>query len=46
MLIEKLKNVDIEEVKEHLLDIKGVKNVHHIHIWSIDGYNNYERQIF
>ena len=42
LFMEKIPDgVDIEEVKEHLLDIKGVKNVHHIHIWSIDGYNNY-----
>ena len=34
-------NVSIEEIKEHLLKISGVKDVHHIHIWSIDGYNNY-----
>lgn len=29
------------KLKEHLLKIKGVKDVHHIHIRSIDGYNNY-----
>ena len=23
------------------MDIKGVINVHHIHLWSIDGFNNY-----
>jgi cobalt-zinc-cadmium efflux system protein len=33
-------NIDIEELKKHLLSIKGVKDVHHIHIRSIDGYNN------
>ena len=31
----------IEELKKHLLEIKGVIDVHHIHIWSFDGYNNY-----
>jgi len=35
------KSVNINEIKEHLLNIKGVKDVHHIHVWSIDGYNNY-----
>ena len=34
-------NVDIEELREHLLEIEGVDDIHHIHVWSIDGYNNY-----
>ncbi len=34
-------NVDIDELKKHLLEIKGVDDIHHIHVWSIDGYNNY-----
>ena len=34
-------NVNITELKEHLLKKENVKNVHHVHIWSIDGYNNY-----
>lgn len=33
--------ININEVKNHIMKIKGVKDVHHIHIWSIDGYNNY-----
>ena len=24
-----------------MLEIKDVEDIHHIHIWSIDGYNNY-----
>ncbi len=35
------KDIDIDELKKHLLKIKGVDDIHHIHIWSIDGYNNY-----
>ena len=35
------KGISIKEIKEHLLKINGVINVHHIHLWSIDGYNNY-----
>lgn len=35
------KDVDIEELKKHLLEIKGVEDIHHIHVWSIDGYHNY-----
>lgn len=34
-------NVNIEEIKEHLLEIQGVMDVHHIHVRSIDGYKNY-----
>ncbi|MBE7027000.1 MAG: cation transporter [Ruminococcaceae bacterium] len=42
LFLEKLPdNVDIEEIKNHVLKIEGVKDVHHIHIWSIDGHNNY-----
>ena len=34
-------NVNIDELKEHLLKIEGVDDIHHIHVWSIDGFNNY-----
>ncbi len=33
--------IEIEKLREHLLEIDGVEDVHHIHIWSIDGFNNY-----
>lgn len=29
--------IDIKEIKEHLLTIEGVKDIHHIHIRSLDG---------
>ena len=32
---------DIDEIKEHVTHIDGVVGVHHIHIWSMDGQNNY-----
>ena len=35
------KNISVDEIKKHLLEIKGIIDVHHVHIWSIDGYNNY-----
>ena len=35
------KEINIDELKEHLLKIKDVDDIHHIHVWSIDGYNNY-----
>lgn len=33
--------VDVHEIKEHLCEIDGVLNVHHIHIWSMDSESNY-----
>ena len=42
LFLEKTPNdIDIDELKKHLLEIDGVDDVHHIHVWSIDGYNNY-----
>jgi cobalt-zinc-cadmium efflux system protein len=32
--------ISVEEIKHHLLEIDGVKDAHHIHIWSLDGNNN------
>ena len=34
-------NIDIEKIKKELLKIDKVDDIHHIHIWSIDGHNNY-----
>jgi len=33
--------IEIHEIEEHLSVIPGVLGVHHIHVWSIDGQNNY-----
>lgn len=42
LFLEKVpSNIDVENIKEKILNIDGVLDVHHIHIWSIDGYNNY-----
>ena len=35
------KNVDLDELKKHILSIEDVENIHHIHIWSMDNINNY-----
>ena len=35
------KEIDIDHLKKHLQEIDGVDDIHHIHVWSIDGYNNY-----
>lgn len=34
-------DIDVAEIKEHLTNIDGVTDAHHIHIWSMDGINNY-----
>ena len=42
LFLEKIpNNISIEEIKEHITEIDGVQSVHHIHIWSMDGVNNY-----
>ena len=33
--------VEVNEIKEHILEIDGVLDLHHIHIWSMDGQSNY-----
>ena len=33
--------ISISKIKEELLKIKNVKGIHHIHLWSIDGFKNY-----
>ena len=42
LLLEKAPHgIDIDEIKEHLLKIDGVYDIHHVHVWSMDGQNNY-----
>ncbi len=33
--------MNISELCEHICNIEGILNVHHVHIWSMDGQNNY-----
>ncbi|MBR3755198.1 MAG: cation transporter [Clostridia bacterium] len=33
-------NISVKEIEEHLYEIDGVINVHHIHIRSADGFSN------
>lgn len=33
--------IKIDELKEHIMEIDGILDVHHVHVWSIDGYSNY-----
>ncbi len=32
-------NIDIEEIKKAILKIKGIKGIHHIHLWCINEYD-------
>ncbi len=34
-------DVDISEIKSYIYEIEGIVEVHHIHIRSVDGQNNY-----
>ena len=34
------RNINMEEIKKHIGEIENVIDIHHIHIWSIDGQNN------
>ena len=38
-LVKTPDNIDIDEIKDLIEDIEGVINVHHIHIWTMDGQN-------
>ena len=33
--------ISIDEIREHVSHLDGVIGVHHIHIWSLDGQQNY-----
>ncbi len=35
------RGIEVKEIKEHITALDGVIDVHHIHIWSLDGQNNY-----
>ncbi len=33
--------ITVEEIKEHIGEIDGVLDVHHVHLWSLDGQSSY-----
>ncbi len=42
LFLEKTPNgIDIAEIREHVLEVEGVLDVHHIHVWSMDGFHHY-----
>lgn len=40
-LVKAPHDIDVDEIKEHLMALDHVLDVHHIHIWSMDGNSNY-----
>ena len=32
--------ISSEEIREHILSVEGVADVHHIHLWTMDGFTN------
>ena len=42
LFLEKVpSDLHIEEIKKEILEIPKVKNIHHIHVWSMDGVHHY-----
>lgn len=42
LFLEKVpEGISVEKLANNVKDIEGVLGVHHIHIWSMDGYNRY-----
>ena len=42
IFLEKIPNgVTVEEIRDHISEMEGIKDVHHIHLWSMDGYHGY-----
>ena len=35
------RGINLDEIKRHISEINGVEEVHHIHIWSMDGNSNF-----
>ena len=33
--------ISTDKIAEHICEVEGVLGVHHIHVWSMDGHNNY-----
>ena len=41
LLCKAPKDINVSELKAHIAEIDGIIDIHHIHVWSADGYNNY-----
>lgn len=34
-------DIDVKEIRKHIAEIDGVEDIHHLHIWSLDGQRHY-----
>ena len=42
VLVDKIPDdVSVNEIKHHIGEIEGVIDVHHIHVWTLDGSRNF-----
>ena len=42
LFLEKVpENISVNEIRQHILQIDGILDVHHIHLWSMDGQQHY-----
>lgn len=42
LFLEKIpNNISITDIRNQISNIEDIKDIHHIHVWSIDGENNY-----
>lgn len=42
LFLEKIPHgISLPQIEEHLRHVPGVQDVHHIHIWSMDGHHHY-----
>ena len=35
------RHIEVSEIEKYMKEIEGVSDVHHIHLWTIDGKNNF-----
>lgn len=40
-LVKTPSGISLDEMRKHLCEIDGVNDIHHIHVWSLDGMSNY-----
>ena len=41
LFLEKIpRGVSVGEIRAHIMEVEGVLDVHHIHLWSVDGRNH------
>ncbi|MBR5192178.1 MAG: cation transporter [Clostridia bacterium] len=40
-LIKTPKNINLDSLKQHVLEIEGILDVHHLHFWTLDGERIY-----